>query len=184
MRTWIAAALLACLPLPATAVGEMASTLTRTLQGRLFRIALVLLAGWAVAACAENIQAYEGAPLPSDRVATVAGGGLPSLVSVDGKRVGSNAPLGQPQVDLLPGPHRLVIRYQPCSTYNNCGLADVTAEVVLQEGGSYALRQAVKGCSFLEGLAWFLPGEADRCTNFLWIEDEASNLAIWGERPA
>jgi multidrug efflux pump subunit AcrB len=54
MRTWIAAALLACLPLPATAVGEMASTLTRTLQGRLFRIALVLLAGCALAACAET----------------------------------------------------------------------------------------------------------------------------------
>ena len=184
MRTWIAAALLACLPLPTTSVGEMASTLTRTLQGRLFRIALVLLAGCALAACAESIQAYEGAPLPSDWVATVAGGGLPSLVLVDGKRVGSIALLGQPQVDLLPGPHRLVIRYQTCSTYNNTGLADVTAEVVLQEGGRYALRQAVKGCSFLEGLAWFLPGEADHCTNFLWIEDEASNLAIWGERPA
>ena len=152
---------------------------------RPFALFALLLTLSTLLGCGETLTAYEGPPRPASEVATLAGGPLPQVIAVDGVRVAGEPPWAQPAIAVLPGSHLLEIRYQPCGTYNNCGLAEVVAEVELLAGRTYVARQRAEGCTFFEGLAWFWPGEEeDPCRIYLWIEETAEGRAVWGERPA
>ena len=80
---------------------------------RLYVIAACALFVWLTAAgCASPIKAYAGPDLPRERLAIVRNNDRRSgvsVVAVDGRPVGNNA---APAVHMLPGQHRLEVRYQ------------------------------------------------------------------------
>ena len=144
---------------------------------------LNLLVLIVVGGCAQPIAVREAASLPDDEVATIVGGGLPNVRSVDQVPLGSRVIVRRPNARVPAGSHVLMIDYQPCSSSISCGLTSVKAKVVLQPGQSYKIRHRAAGCSFWLAVAAVARSEAKPCRNFLWIEDRASGETIWGLAP-
>lgn len=133
--------------------------------------------------CTRTIDAYEGAPLPEAGLATVVGGGLPNVRAIDDTAIHPAPILGRPDARVPAGPHTLVIDYQPCSNANSCGLAAVTAEVVLRPRRAYGIHHVKEGCGVWDALTSFVRRQETPCRNYLWIADQASGEAVWGEGP-
>jgi hypothetical protein len=145
---------------------------------------LALLGLMFLPGCSSPIDAYKGAPLPDDEVATVLGGGFPKLHSIDDLPITSDPIIGSPDARVPAGAHTLVIDYQPCFNANSCGLAAATAEVVLQRQSAYGIHHVAEGCSAWNALTSFVRERAAPCRNYLWIADQASGETVWGEAPA
>jgi len=141
----------------------------------------VLFAG---AGCTQAVGVRKAASLPEGEVATILGGGLPNLRSVDQVALAPDLFFGKPDVRVSAGSHTLSIDYQPCWNSNLCGLATAAAEVVLQPGQSYEIRHRTAGCSLWLALTAIGRSEPIPCRNFLWLEDRATGQVIWGETPS
>lgn len=137
----------------------------------------------ALSGCSQAIDAYDGAPLPQSEVATVLGGGFPNLHAIDGRTIMPDPVVGPPDARVPAGRHTLVIDYQPCANANSCGLAAVTAEVVLQSQRAYGIYFAKRGCTAWDSLSGFTRRHETPCRNYLWIADRASGEAVWGKAP-
>ncbi len=161
-------------------------TTRRRLTPRRWRglVALALIAPTGLAACAGPIDAYEGAPLSDGAVATILGGGLPHLRSVDDRPIAPEPIVGPPDARVPAGARTLVVDYQPCFTATLCGLAAVSAEVVLRPQGVYVIRHETRGCTPWDALASVARRQSKPCRNYLWIAERASGETVWGEAPA
>lgn len=143
-----------------------------------------LIAAMALAGCGGSIDAYDGSPRPDGEVATVLGGGFPNLSAIDGREIVPAPLVGRPDARVPAGRHTLVIDYQPCANANSCGLAAVTAEVVLQAQRAYGVRHERAGCTAWDALTGFARRHETPCRNYLWIADRASGEAVWGTAPS
>lgn len=150
---------------------------------RVSAAAVALVAAMAASGCSQAIDAYAGPPLPDSEVATVLGGGFPHLHAVDGRTIKPDPVAGLPDARVPAGRHALVIDYQPCANANNCGLATVTAEVELGSRRAYGIHHAKEGCTVWDSLSAFTRRHETPCRNYLWIADQASGEAVWGEPP-
>lgn len=145
-------------------------------------LALIGLA--VLPACSQPVYLAEGDTLVDGQSATVLGGGLPSLRSVDGEDIPPNFVAGMPDTVLAAGQHSLVIDYQPCANANSCALVSVPAEVVLEAGHRYDIRHRKFGCTLWSAVTAFTRLQEIPCRNYLWIEDHETGAAVWGTAPA
>jgi hypothetical protein len=144
---------------------------------------VALIAAVAASGCSQAIDAYDGSPLPNSEVATVLGDGFPHLHAVDGRTITPDPVVGPPDARVPAGRHTLVIDYQPCANANSCGLAAITAEVVLESRRAYGIHHAKAGCTVWDSLSAFARRRETPCRNYLWIADQASGETVWGEPP-
>jgi hypothetical protein len=133
--------------------------------------------------CSQPILVSEGASLADDKVATISGGGLPNLRSIDEESIEPNLIAGKPGTIIAAGPHTLVIDYQPCSNANSCGLTSVIADVVLEPGQFYEIRHLKAGCTLWVAVTSIARSEDTPCRNYLWIENQATGETVWGNVP-
>jgi len=152
-------------------------------RSRLSAAGLALIAATALAGCSGPIDAYDGAPRPDGEVATVLGGGFPNLHAIDGREIVPDPLVGRPDARVPAGRHTLVIDYQPCANANSCGLAAMTAEVVLRARRTYGVHHETAGCTAWDALTGFARRHETPCRDYLWIADRASGEAIWGTAP-
>ena len=141
---------------------------------------LVMIAG---AGCSQAVGLHGAASQPDGEVATIRGGGLPNVRSVDQVPVKTGLLLGDPDVRVPAGSRTLLIDYQRCWKSNLCGLTTAEATVDLQPGRAYEIRHRTAGCSFWRALTAIGRSKPIPCRNFLWMEDRATGEVIWGETP-
>jgi len=106
------------------------------------RIAVVLVAAFAAAACTQRL--YEGPDLPAQDIAVVHVGDT-SVLNVD-DRFNFALPPGMKRLELAPGPHRIVLGFQrPATTIGmrdvpaQHGVGTCTLDFVAAAGGNYWL---------------------------------------------
>jgi len=137
----------------------------------------------AVSGCTQAVAVHDSASLPDDEVATIVGGDFPNLQSVDQVSLEPGLFTLRPDATIPAGSHTLLIDYQPCRNSNLCSLTSVGANVVLEPGQSYEIRHRTVGCNLWTALTAIVRSEIIPCRNFLWIEDQATGEAIWGNAP-